>query len=147
MGVRGVDEQYRAAGHRMFLDGGVPTLRALFLGRPNVGLAVQLDGIGTVGAAVKAYQPIESAPRCLRQRVVGRAHVGEHGAALGRRHLEGVEDSQPRQRVLIGLVGVPRRGAYHPEPVDPTMRVPSPRRLFVTEEYIREPSTPHARLH
>src|SRR6267142_1588723 len=81
VGMRGVDEQHWTSRHRMLPHGRMPTLGPLLLGCPNVGLAVELDGVGAVGATVKADQPLESAPHRLNQVVIGRTHVGEHRAA------------------------------------------------------------------
>jgi len=52
------------------------------------------------------------------ERIVGRAHVGEHRAALRGGHFLGVQDRQARRLVLVRRVGVPVGGALDAEPVD-----------------------------
>jgi hypothetical protein len=73
VGMRGVDEQDRAASHRVLLDGGVPTLGTHCLARPNVALAVQLDTVGAVGSVPRAL------PSGLNDNATLMAHLGPSG--------------------------------------------------------------------
>ena len=119
MRVHRVDEQDRAAGDRM-----VDHRRARLLGIFLVGRRISSSGVvepragGAVGAAVQPDEAGEPLLHRLRQRVVGGAHIGEHRAALGRRHFERVQHREQRQHLLIGRVGVPVGGALDAVPVD-----------------------------
>ena len=86
--VHWIDEQDRAAGHRM-----VDHRRARLLGIFLVGPAhfffriIEARAGGAVGAAVQPDQTGEAVLHRLRQRIVGGAHIGKHRPALRRRNL------------------------------------------------------------
>jgi hypothetical protein len=81
-------------------------------------VAVQLLAGGTDTAAVLGGQTFELLLACLRQGVIRGAHIGEHRAALFRRHFLRVQDGEQRQVVLVRGVGVPVGGALDAVPVD-----------------------------
>ena len=89
----------------------------LLLGHALV-VAIQALAGGTGAAAVQAGEAGQKLFPRLGQRLVGGAHVGEHGAALLRGHLLRVQHGQQRQRVLEGRIGVPVGGALDAVPVD-----------------------------
>src|SRR5438445_1059933 len=81
MRMHGIDEQDRTSADRVPGDRRPLHFLVLLVGRALVG-AVQAIAGGTIRAAVQANEAGQPLFLCLGQGVVGRAHVGEHGAAF-----------------------------------------------------------------
>ena len=98
----------RRAGHRLFL----PAQRA----QPVDAISLRrcLRGIGGVEmllllVAVDGPAAGQPALLALRQRLVGRVHVGEQGLAAFLRHVDGIEQRGDRRLALEGVIGMPMR--------------------------------------